>query len=105
MQKLQEGFTLLLFIDNYLNTSFKMTNDVIEKYVAPRQSAEKEIKIFFKQRSTITGIFVKGNDYDSLKSKNFWRIVTNSNIAQWKKTKDLNLAKIFNGVEFTKLSE
>ena len=57
-----------------------MTNELIEKYVAPRQVGEKEIKIFFKQRSTITGIFIKGADYDELRSKNFWRIVTNANI-------------------------
>lgn len=82
-----------------------MTNDLIEKYVAPRQAGEKEIKIFFKQRSTLTGIFIKANDYDELRSKNFWRIVTDANIAVWKKTKDNNLAKIFNGSEFTRLSE
>jgi len=82
-----------------------MTNDLIEKYVAPRQVGEKEIKIFFKQRSTITGIFIKGADYDELRSKNFWRIVTNANIVTWKQTKDINLAKIFNGMEFTRLSE
>jgi hypothetical protein len=82
-----------------------MTNDLIEKYVAPRQADEKEIKIFFKQRSTISGIFIKGNDYDELRSKNFWRIVTNASIETWRKTKDVNLAKIFNGAEFTRLSE
>lgn len=82
-----------------------MTNELIEKYVAPRQGGEKEIKIFFKQRSTITGIFIKGADYDELRSKNFWRIVTNANITTWKQTKDVNLAKIFNGMEFTRLSE
>ncbi len=82
-----------------------MTNDVIEKYLAPRNQNEKEIKIFFKQRSTITGLFIKANDYDELRSKNFWRIVTNANIDSWKKTKDINLAKIFNGTEFTRLAE
>jgi hypothetical protein len=82
-----------------------MTNDLIEKYVAPRHEKEKEIKIFFKQRSTITGIFIKANDYDELRSKNFWRIVTHSSVETWKKTKDVNLAKIFNGMEFTRLSE
>ena len=82
-----------------------MTNELIEKYVAPRQVGEKEIKIFFKQRSTTTGIFIKGADYDELRSKNFWRIVTNANITTWKQTKDVNLAKIFNGMEFTRLSE
>ncbi|MDP4264062.1 MAG: short-chain dehydrogenase [Bacteroidota bacterium] len=80
-----------------------MTNDMIEKYVAPRK--EGPIKIHFKQRSTITGIFIHGNDYDDLRSKNFWRIVTNASIETWKKTKDNNLAKIFSGSEFTRLSE
>ena len=82
-----------------------MTNDVIEKYVAPRRLLEKEIKIRFRQRNDMTGIFINGNDYDELKSKNFWRIVTGSNIEMWKKTKDVNLTRIFNGVEFTKLSD
>ena len=82
-----------------------MTNDLIEKYVAPRHAGEKEIKIHFKTRSTITGIFIKGNDYNELRSKNFWRIVTQTSIDSWKKTKDVGLAKIFNGMEFTRLSE
>jgi hypothetical protein len=82
-----------------------MTNELIEKYVAPRQQKEKEIKIHFKQRSAVTGLFIRGNDYDELRSKNFWRIVTNANIGNWKKTNDINLAKIFNGSEFTKLTE
>jgi hypothetical protein len=82
-----------------------MTNDLIQKYVAPRQLKDKEIKIYFKQRSTLTGLFIKGADYDELRSKNFWRIVTNANIGTWKQTNDINLAKIFNGSEFTKLSE
>ena len=82
-----------------------MTNDVIEKYVSPRQPAEKEIKIHFKTRSTITGIFIKAPDYNELRSKNFWRIVTHASIESWKKTKDVGLAKIFNGMEFTRLSE
>lgn len=46
-----------------------------------------------------------GNDYKDLRSKNLWRIVTNTHIEQWKKTKDVNLARIFNGVEFTRLSD
>ncbi len=82
-----------------------MTNDLIEKYVAPRHAGEKEIKIFFKQRSTITGLFIKGNDYEEMRAKNFWRIVSHANVENWKKTKDINLAKIFNGTEFTRLSE
>ena len=82
-----------------------MTNEVIDKFLSAREASDKEIKIFFKTRNTITGIFIKGTDYDSLKSKNFWRIVTNTNVSQWKKTKDLNLSRIFNGTEFTKLAD
>ena len=82
-----------------------MTNDVIEKYLAPRNQNETEMKVFFKQRSTITGLFIKANDYDELRSKNFWRIVTAANMDNWKKTRDINLAKIFNGTEFTKLAQ
>jgi len=49
-------------------------------------------------------LFIKGNDYQDLRSKNFWRIVTNANIELWEKTRDVNLARIFNGAEFTRLS-
>jgi len=82
-----------------------MTNDAIIKHVESKNSAEKILNIHFKQRNTITGLFIKGNDYEDLRSKNFWRIVTNANIEQWKKTKDINLCRIFNGTEFTRLSE
>jgi hypothetical protein len=101
---MEEGTNTALLYFSFLN-SFFMTNDLIEKYVAPRQKDDKQIKIHFKQRSTITGIFIKYNDYEELRSKNFWRIVTGLNIETWKKTKDVNLAKIFNGMEFTRLSE
>lgn len=82
-----------------------MTNEAIIKQVESKKNSERPLNIHFKQRSTITGVFVKGNDYDDLRSKNFWRVVTNTNLELWKKTKDMNLAKIFNGSEFTRLSE
>jgi hypothetical protein len=82
-----------------------MTNEAIIKFVETKNHTDKALLIHFKQRSTITGLFIKGNDYEELRSKNFWRIVTNSNIEVWKKTKDMNLARIFNGMEFTRLSE
>ena len=43
-------------------------------------------------------------DYNDLKAKNFWRIVPENNIEGWKKSKDMNLARIFNGQEFTRLA-
>jgi len=82
-----------------------MTNEAIIKFIETKNHSDKSVLIHFKQRSTITGLFIKGNDYDELRSKNFWRIVTNSNIEVWKKTKDMSLARIFNGMEFTRISE
>lgn len=80
-----------------------MTNDAIIKQVEAK--GDKPLNIHFRQRDTIRGLFIKSGDYNDLKSKNLWRIVTNANIEQWEKTKDFNLARIFNGVEFTRLSE
>ena len=82
-----------------------MTSESILRFVATKDHTDKALSIHFKQRSTITGLFIKGNDFEELSSKNFWRIVTNSNIEVWKKTKDMSLARIFNGMEFTRLSE
>ena len=82
-----------------------MTNEAIIKVIETKNKSEKALNIHFKTRSTLTGLFIKGNDYDELRSKNFWRIVTNGNIEQWNKTKDMSLARIFNGMEFTRLSE
>jgi hypothetical protein len=82
-----------------------MTNDQIEKFLGNHtEAANQPVKIFFKTRNTLEGIFIKTPDYSELKSKNFWRIVTGSNLETYKKSKDLSLARMFNGAEFTKLS-
>ncbi len=81
-----------------------MTNDAIIKQVETKGNADKPLNIHFRQRETIKGLFIKSEDYNDLKSKNLWRIVANANIELWEKTKDVNLARIFNGVEFTRLS-
>lgn len=82
-----------------------MTNQLIEKFVDAKHRDQKTINIHFKQRSVVSGIFIKGKDYDELKSKNFWRIVILAHKAQWEKTKDMNLARIFSGGEFTRLTD
>jgi hypothetical protein len=82
-----------------------MTNDAIVKHVEAKGKADKPLNVHFKQRETIRGLFIKSEDYNDLKSKNLWRIVANAKIEQWEKTKDVNLARIFNGVEFTRLSD
>ncbi len=81
-----------------------MNIEEIEKFLKKDKSSEEPcIKINFKKRDSIYGIFVKSNDFNDLKSKNFWRIVTKTHFQQWYKTKDVNLAKIFSGSEFSRL--
>lgn len=62
------------------------------------------IKVDLKKRNSINGRFIRSNDYDDLRIKNFWRIVPEANIEQWEKKQDNNLLKIFSGSDFTKLS-
>ncbi len=81
-----------------------MTNEQIEKFLYPNHIAKQQVKINFKNRNPIVGIFIEMQDTNELKVKNFWRVVTEKNIDSWKKSKDINLVKIFNGVEFTKLA-
>ena len=82
-----------------------MTSEQIEKFLEPKHLDKHPVKISFKTRNSFSGIFIHTNDYNDLKSKNFWRVVSETHIKQWEKTKDNNLARIFNGAEFTRLSE
>lgn len=99
-----ESFSFDYVLD-LLQLNYHMTSEAISKQVETEDNSEITLNIHFKQRSTIRGLFIKGNDYKDLRSKNLWRIVTNANIELWKKTKDANLARIFNGIEFTRLSD
>ena len=82
-----------------------MTVELIEKFVANKIKKGESVNIHFKDRQTVTGLFIHSVDYDELKSKNFWRIINNQNLARWEETKDMNLARLFNGASFTRLSE
>ena len=64
----------------------------------------QHIRIDFKKRDPIFGLFIRTNDFGDLKAKNFWRIVTATNMAEYQKTKNVNLARIFSGSDFSKLS-
>ena len=82
-----------------------MNSEDIEKFLDSKSMENQEyVKISFKQREAIFGLFVKDNDYAYLKAKNFWRIVPQSQLNAYKTTKNVNLAKIFNGAEFSRLS-
>ena len=80
-----------------------MTPESIHAFLEKEKSASV-IKIELKKRNVLRGMFVKGTDYDDLRVKNFWRIVTEANVEQWNKKQDNNLLRIYNGSEFTKLT-
>jgi hypothetical protein len=83
-----------------------MTSEQIEKFFANNpDNSGQTIKIFFKARNTVEGVFIRNADYVELKGKNFWRIVTMKNFESYRNSKDVNLTRIFNGAEFTKLSQ
>ncbi|MEX0635733.1 MAG: short-chain dehydrogenase [Ferruginibacter sp.] len=82
-----------------------MTNELIQKFVELKSQKSIPVNIHFKQRSTLKGVFIRTNDYDELRMKNFWRIVPATRAAEWEKTKDGNLARIYNGAEFVRLTE
>lgn len=82
-----------------------MNVEEIEKFLDRQENTgDKKVKIDFKKRESIYGVFVKGKDYGDLKEKNFWRVVTLPNVDAWKKSNDLNFAKIFSGSEFSRLT-
>lgn len=82
-----------------------MTPDMIEKFINTKVKKGVTVNIHFKDRSTVNGLFIHTDDYEELKSKNFWRIVNSQKFEQWKQSKDVSLARLFNGATFTRLSE
>jgi hypothetical protein len=89
----------------YSFTFAAMNTEDIQRFLETKTTEQNNyVKIDFKKREAIYGLFIKDNDYNDLKSKNFWRIVTRKNFDEYKKSKNGNLARIFNGAEFSKLS-
>lgn len=82
-----------------------MNNDMIAKFCETQKiSTDDCVRIDFKKRNPMFGFLIQAGDYEDLKSKNFWRIVLHSNMQNWQKSRDMDMAKIYNGSEFTKLS-
>jgi hypothetical protein len=82
-----------------------MTIEQIEKFFQNTSTNVSDpIKIQFKTRGTVEGVFVRAQDFSELRGKNFWRIVTLKYLDEYKSSKDMNFSRIFNGAEFTKLS-
>jgi hypothetical protein len=78
---------------------------VIEKFIKDQSRKGIPVNIHFKERSTVSGVFIYGKDYDELRSKNLWRIVSKLNVDKWKENQDINLTRIFNGISFTRLTD
>ncbi|BAV09602.1 hypothetical protein SAMN05421788_1011038 [Filimonas lacunae] len=81
-----------------------MTTEQIEKFISPEHISKKPVRISFKTRNNVVGLFLDVADFNDLKAKNFWRVVLESNIEDWKKSQNMSLARIFNGAEFTRLA-
>ena len=83
-----------------------MSIEDIQKFLDTKASGPNNyVKIVFRSRNPIYGLFVKGhNDYADLKAKNFWRIVPQSQFDSYSKSKSIDLAKIFSGSEFSRLT-
>ena len=69
-----------------------------------RIKLNRSSRVFFKKRNPLEGMFIQAPDYSELKKKNFWRIVAASRMEEYRQSKDINLSRIFNGDEFTKLA-
>jgi hypothetical protein len=81
-----------------------MTSEQIDNFLKKHNFDQQTVKVSFRTRTAFIGIFVKTDDYDDLKVKNFWRVINESNVKQYLTSKDTKLARIFNGTEFVKLA-
>lgn len=80
-----------------------MTIERIEKVLEQTKPVNKLVRISFKKRSPVQGVFIKTSDYTELSRKNLWRVVNEVNIGSYNQSNNESLARIFSGTEFTKL--
>jgi hypothetical protein len=78
-----------------------MTIEQIERFIGAERRGFSRIAL---KARIVEGIFIKAPDFLELKKKNFWRIVTVNKMEEYQRSKDINLSRIFNGQEFTKLA-
>lgn len=82
-----------------------MNAEQIKKFIESKVTQKnKYVKIEFPKRDPIYALFITDGDYNELSAKNFWRIVSSKHFDAYNKSKDLNLARLFNGSEFSRLS-
>lgn len=80
-----------------------MTIEKVDEFVSKKKNVNTMARIDFKLRSSVTGMFIKAPDFEELGKKNLWRIVIETHAEKFRETNDMNLCRIFNGVEFKKL--
>jgi len=80
-----------------------MTIEKVGEFIEKKKTDDALVKISFKIRSSVTGVFIQSKDFEELGKKNLWRIVTETHADAYRKTRDMNLCRIFNGAEFKKL--
>lgn len=82
-----------------------MNSADIENFLEKKTVLNEDfVKISFKTREAMYGMFLKDAEYNYLKGKNFWRIVPQSQLEAYKNSKNPALARIFNGAEFSRLA-
>ena len=82
-----------------------MTTEMITQFIENKNRKNNTVQVHFKERSTVKGLFIRSADYDELKYKNLWRIVSSAKIEEWNRTKNIDLSRIFNGISFTRLTD
>ena len=80
-----------------------MNYEEIEKFIRNKAKANQPVRINFKTRKPVLGLFINESDYAELRRKNLWRIVSETRLDEYQSTRNTELARIFNGAEFTKL--
>ena len=82
-----------------------MTTEIIAQFIENKNRKNAAVNIHFKERPTVKGMFIRSADYDELKYKNLWRIISHGKIEEWNRTKNMDLSRIFNGLSFTRLTD
>ncbi|MCG2615784.1 short-chain dehydrogenase [Terrimonas sp. NA20] len=80
-----------------------MNNEDIEKFLKTKMKKNTPVRINFKTRKPFLGLFIEEPDYGELSRKNLWRIVSETKFDEFSSSGNTDLARIFNGAEFTKL--
>ena len=78
---------------------------MIQQFIENKNRKNTTISIHFKERSSVKGLFIRSVDYDELKDKNLWRVVSAAKIEEWNRTRNMDIPRIFNGISFTRLTD